>query len=305
MTEQTTISPALAASQASWRCVQARDKEGWLSLMADDIVIEDPIGKAITNPDGNGIRGKAAVEEFFDKNIATNNLRVECEETFPSSSELEVAHILTLHSAFEGGLKSHVRGVFTYTLNEDHLITNLRGWWNMEAMVFEQGKLNLLRKTIASGVRWTASWRTSRYRLRRSSSRARPTPPRRTGWPSTCSRARAPEEALEVLEPALEQDRANTGLRMLRAWAYLIRVQLGPAEDRAPGAGRGAPGRRLAAVRARSGAGAPVQVRRSAAAPAAGRRDVRRTPSTSSRCFGWNGCRERSRGGSGSRRRSR
>ncbi|MFL6061277.1 MAG: tetratricopeptide repeat protein [Marmoricola sp.] len=41
---------------------------------------------------------------------------------------------------------------------------------------------------------------------------------------------RAPEEALEVLEPALAQDPTNTGLRMLRAWAYLIRVQLGPAE---------------------------------------------------------------------------
>ena|SRR5690242_2671687 len=42
---------------------------------------------------------------------------------------------------------------------------------------------------------------------------------------------RAPEQALEVLEPALEQDPGNTGLRTLRAWAYLIRVQLGPAEN--------------------------------------------------------------------------
>ncbi|MCW2753488.1 MAG: steroid delta-isomerase [Marmoricola sp.] len=136
MSEQTTISPALAASQASWRCVQARDKAGWLALMADDIVIEDPIGVAITNEDGKGVRGKAAVEDFFDKNIATNNLRVECEETFPSSSDLEVAHILTLHSAFEGGLTSKIRGIFCYRLNEDHLITNLRGYWRIEDMVF-------------------------------------------------------------------------------------------------------------------------------------------------------------------------
>jgi steroid delta-isomerase len=140
VTEQTIISPALAASQNSWRCVQARDKAGWLALMADDIVIEDPIGVAITNEDGKGVRGKAAVEEFFDKNIATNNLRVECEETFPSSSELEVAHILTLHSAFEGGLTSHVRGVFYYKLNEDHLITNLRGYWRIEDMVFGEAE---------------------------------------------------------------------------------------------------------------------------------------------------------------------
>lgn len=136
MSEQSTITPALAASQASWRCVQARDKEGWLALMADDIVIEDPIGTSYTNPDGKGVRGKAAVEAFFDQNIATNNLRVECEETFPSSSDLEVAHILTLHSAFENGVTSSIRGVFSYTLNEDHLITNLRGWWHMDRMVF-------------------------------------------------------------------------------------------------------------------------------------------------------------------------
>ncbi|HET6152593.1 MAG TPA: tetratricopeptide repeat protein [Marmoricola sp.] len=42
---------------------------------------------------------------------------------------------------------------------------------------------------------------------------------------------RAPEEALEVLEPALAEDPRNTGLRTLRAWAYLIRVQLGKAEE--------------------------------------------------------------------------
>ena len=41
---------------------------------------------------------------------------------------------------------------------------------------------------------------------------------------------RAASEALEVLEPAHEAEPDNTGLRVLRAWAYLIRVQLGRAE---------------------------------------------------------------------------
>lgn len=41
---------------------------------------------------------------------------------------------------------------------------------------------------------------------------------------------RAASEALGVLEPALVDDPENTGLRMLRAWAYLIRVQLTKAE---------------------------------------------------------------------------
>lgn len=41
---------------------------------------------------------------------------------------------------------------------------------------------------------------------------------------------RAAHEALEVLEPALVEDPQNTGLRVLRAWAYLIRVRLVHAE---------------------------------------------------------------------------
>ena len=42
---------------------------------------------------------------------------------------------------------------------------------------------------------------------------------------------RAPVEALAALEPALAEDPRNTGLRSLRAWAYLIRVQLERAEE--------------------------------------------------------------------------
>ena len=42
---------------------------------------------------------------------------------------------------------------------------------------------------------------------------------------------RAPLEALAVLDPALAEDPRNSGLRSLRAWAYLIRVQLGRAEE--------------------------------------------------------------------------
>ncbi|WP_309648935.1 tetratricopeptide repeat protein [Nocardioides sp.] len=41
---------------------------------------------------------------------------------------------------------------------------------------------------------------------------------------------RAPREALEVLERALELEPANTGLRALRAWAHLMRAQLQKAE---------------------------------------------------------------------------
>ena len=136
MTETAELTPAVAASQNSWRCVQSGDREGWLALMADDIVVEDPIGEAFSNPDGTGVRGKAALAAFYDANIGPNQLRVTCEETFPSSSPAEIAHILVLRTKFPNGMISTVRGMFTYRVNDAGLLTNLRGYWNMDAMQF-------------------------------------------------------------------------------------------------------------------------------------------------------------------------
>ena len=136
-TEIAQKSPALAASHASWKCVQAGDREGWLALMADDVLIEDPIGTFATNPDGNGVRGKEAVGKFFDGSIGISKATITCQETFPSSSPNEIAHILVLHNEFDG-FSSNVRGVFTYRVNDDGLLTNLRGYWNTDAMKIEQ-----------------------------------------------------------------------------------------------------------------------------------------------------------------------
>lgn len=139
MTDDTTQdSPALRASHASWAAVQSHDREAWLALMADDVLIEDPIGTAITNPDGTGVSGKEAVAAFYDTNIATNDLSIRCEESFLSSDPNEVAHVMELTSRFEGGLTSVVRGIFTYRTDADGKLTNLRGYWNMDAMTFTQ-----------------------------------------------------------------------------------------------------------------------------------------------------------------------
>ncbi|WP_101951826.1 nuclear transport factor 2 family protein [Mycobacterium sp. 3519A] len=130
--------PVVAASEASWRCVQAGDKDGWLALMSDDIVIEDPIGDAVTNPGGGGVRGKEAVGAFFDANIGPNTLTVTREATFPSSSPNEIAYILVLRTEFPNGFVASVRGVFTYKVDDAGLITNLRGYWNMDSMQFSE-----------------------------------------------------------------------------------------------------------------------------------------------------------------------
>ena len=128
--------PALVAAQNSWRCVQAHDKQGWLDLMAEDICIEDPIGVAPTNPTGKGLRGKAAVSEFYDENIGPSKIEIETHESFVA--EKESAHVLSLTATLPNGVKTRVKGIFTYRLNDEGKITNLRGYWHMGAMDFEQ-----------------------------------------------------------------------------------------------------------------------------------------------------------------------
>lgn len=128
--------PALLAARSSWRCVQAHDKAGWLDLMADDVCVEDPIGVAITNPTGDGVRGKQALSEFWDKNIATNEISIETHES--RTAGMESAHLLTLTNRFDNGVSSTVRGFFVYVVDGEGKLTSLRGYWDMADMSFER-----------------------------------------------------------------------------------------------------------------------------------------------------------------------
>ncbi len=122
--------PAMIAARNSWRCVMARDKQAWLDLMADEIVIEDPIGVAPTNPDGRGIQGKAAVGRFWDDTMSKVEIRIETHESFAAAGES--AHRMTLTTRFENGGGMVVHGIFTYRVNDAGKLTNLRGYWALD-----------------------------------------------------------------------------------------------------------------------------------------------------------------------------
>ena len=104
--------------------------------MDEEVCIEDPIGVAVTNPTGNGVRGKQAVAEFWEKNIAASQISIEAHES--RTAGMESAHLLTLQTRFENGVTSTVQGFFVYVVNDAGKLTNLRGYWDMDDMRFEQ-----------------------------------------------------------------------------------------------------------------------------------------------------------------------
>ncbi|MEN8185271.1 MAG: nuclear transport factor 2 family protein, partial [Myxococcota bacterium] len=110
--------------------VQRKAKNAWLALMADDVCIEDPIGVSPLDPVGKGHCGKAALDAFWDRNIAPTVIRIEPHHSFAAGKES--AHLLTLETSFPNGARTTVTGIFTYRVNDAGKLVSLRGYWQLK-----------------------------------------------------------------------------------------------------------------------------------------------------------------------------
>lgn len=129
--------PAMVAARSSWSCVQRRAKEEWLELMAEDVVIEDPIGVSPIDPTGQGFRGRQAARAFWEKNVAaTESIAITAHESFAAGNES--AHVLTLTTRFPNGVRMTVHGVFTYAVNDEGKLRALRGYWQLDQAVVQK-----------------------------------------------------------------------------------------------------------------------------------------------------------------------
>ena len=115
-------------AKASAAAVKAHDREGWLSLFAEDAIVEDPVGPSVLDPEGKGNRGKAAIAGFYDMAIGPNK-----DVTFEIHSSYlcgdEVANVVTLHIVNQADQKLTVPCVITYRKSPDGKIASLRAFW--------------------------------------------------------------------------------------------------------------------------------------------------------------------------------
>ncbi len=134
--------------------------------MSEDIVIEDPIGEAVTNPDGSGVRGKEARgrvlrREHRPQHSSRSRARRRsrparrprsptswcCAPSFRTASSPPCAACSPTGSTTPG------------------LITNLRGYWNMDAMTFcRGGEGRLVECSPAAPPSWSAAPAVSGWR---------------------------------------------------------------------------------------------------------------------------------------------
>ena len=127
------MTTARELGQASMAAVEARDRQAWLALFADDGVVEDPIGPSAFDPEGRGHRGLEAIAAFYDAVIAANeSITFDIRQSFLCGDE--AANVGVIRIAFPGGAAVEVDGIYMYRRSPDDKIASLRAFWEPDAI---------------------------------------------------------------------------------------------------------------------------------------------------------------------------
>ena len=127
--------PVRDVSVRSMTAVESGDREGWLSLFAEDAVVEDPIGPSSFDPEGKGHRGAAGIAAFWDNVISQAPVRFAIRESYAAGKEC--ANVGTVTIELDGGARALVEGVYTYRVDGAGRLVALRAFWEQDKMRVE------------------------------------------------------------------------------------------------------------------------------------------------------------------------
>jgi len=117
---------------------EAKDREGWLGLFADDAVVEDPVGPSFIDPEGKGQRGKEAITAFYDNVISqSESLKFTIRQSLECGDE--VANIGELRITLPGNQVGIVPIVNIYKVNSEGKLASLRSFWEQDKLTFSEG----------------------------------------------------------------------------------------------------------------------------------------------------------------------
>lgn len=119
----------------------AKDKKNWLALFDKNALVQDPVGKSPLDPEGNGHKGLAAIEQFYDTVIANGNIEFTIIESIPCGDEC--ANYAQIVNRIDE-VKIETKMIVMYRINSNNKIESLRAFWDYQKM---EGQLNALLST--------------------------------------------------------------------------------------------------------------------------------------------------------------
>jgi steroid Delta-isomerase len=122
--------PARAASMRSYSAVANGDLAGWLTVYAEDCVLEDPVGRSMFDPEGRGHRGHAGLSAFWEQAIASiARFEFEITDSFANPDSDTCANIGRIRTTFPDGGHATTELIMVYVVDDAGLVTSMKAFW--------------------------------------------------------------------------------------------------------------------------------------------------------------------------------
>ena len=122
--------PARSASQRSYSAVAKGDLEEWLTVYAEDAVIEDPVGRSMFDPEGKGHRGHEGIRAFWDTAIAPiERFEFEIYDSFANPESNTCANIGRIRTSFPDGSHTTTELIMVYVVDDDGRVASMKAYW--------------------------------------------------------------------------------------------------------------------------------------------------------------------------------
>ena len=125
--------PARTASQRSYSAVAHGDLAEWLTVYAEDCVLEDPVGPSMFDEHGAGHRGHEGISAFWQKAIAPiHKFEFEITDSFANPGSNSCANIGRIRTSFPDGSHTTTDLIMVYVVNDDGRVASMKAYWEPE-----------------------------------------------------------------------------------------------------------------------------------------------------------------------------
>ncbi|CAM3929828.1 nuclear transport factor 2 family protein [Nocardioides marinus] len=125
--------PARMASMRSYSAVAKGDLAEWLTVYAEDAVLEDPVGPSMFDPEGRGHRGHEGISAFWEQAIAPiATFEFTITDSFANPGSNTCANIGSIRTSFPDGSHTTTDLIMVYVVHDDGRVASMKAFWEPE-----------------------------------------------------------------------------------------------------------------------------------------------------------------------------
>ncbi|WP_292605784.1 nuclear transport factor 2 family protein [Nocardioides sp. REDSEA-S30_B4] len=125
--------PARMASMRSYSAVAKGDLAEWLTVYAEDAVLEDPVGPSMFDPEGRGHHGHEGIRAFWELAIAPiATFEFTISDSFANAGSNTCANIGSIRTSFPDGSHTTTDLIMVYVVHDDGRVASMKAFWEPE-----------------------------------------------------------------------------------------------------------------------------------------------------------------------------